>query len=249
MDTQQYLFKYCLRLGDTNLILGHRLSEMCSRGPMLEEDVALTNIALDHIGQAEALLQYAGEIEGLGRSEDDLSYLRAEHEFLNFRLVEQPNTDFAYVIARQYLMDVYQYFQYQALKISSNDLLAGMASRFLKESIYHQRHTAAWVERLGKGTDESHRRIQQAFNDLWKYTPEMFSTQLYEKALALVGIAPDPKDFEMDWTIQVLRVLKAAGLEQPKGGMLGNQNGHSEHLGHLLADMQYLQRTYPDATW
>lgn len=249
MDTQQDLFQYCLRLGDTNLILGHRLSEMCSRGPMLEEDIALTNIALDHIGQAEVLLQYAGEVEGKGRSEDDLSFLRTEQEFLNFRLVEQPNTDFAYVIVRQYFVDVFQCLQYQALKNSNNDLLAGMAGRFLKESIYHQRHSAAWMERLGRGTSVSHERIQQALNDLWKYTPEMFASKPFEKALADAGIAPDPQDFEMDWNVQVLRVLGAAGLKKPSNGMLTGASGHTEHLSHLLADMQYLQRTYPDATW
>lgn len=251
MDSQheQALFQYCLRLGDTNLILGHRLSEMCSRGPMLEEDIALTNIALDHIGQAEALLQYAGKLEGKGRSEDDLSYLRSAREFLNFKLAEQPNTDFAYVIARQFMIDVYQCLLYQQLKKSNNDLLAGMAERFLKETTYHQRHTAAWVERLGQGTDESQRRIQQAFNDLWKYSAEMFATQPYEEMLSAAGIAPDPKEIEMDWNVQMLRVLAAAGLHKPSNEILEYASEHTEHLSHLLADMQYLQRTYPGATW
>ncbi len=249
MDTQQDLFQYCLRLGDTNLILSHRLAEMCSRGPMLEEDIALTNISLDHIGQAEALLQYAGEVEGKGRSEDDLSYLRSENEFRNLRLVEQPNNDFAYVIARQFLMDAYQCLLYQKLRESNNEMLAGMAKRFLKECIYHERHSASWVERLGQGTAESHRRIEQAFNDLWQYTPEMFETQPYEKVLAEAGIAPDPKDLEMDWTVQVMRVLSKAGLHKPTDGFLGKPAVHTEHLSHLLADMQYLQRTYPGAKW
>ncbi|MFN0213891.1 MAG: 1,2-phenylacetyl-CoA epoxidase subunit PaaC [Saprospiraceae bacterium] len=193
MDTQQALFQYCLRLGDSNLILGHRLSEMCSCGPMLEEDIALTNFALDHIGQAEALLQYAGEVEGKGRSEDDLSYLRTADEFCNWRLVEQPNTDFAYVIARQFLVDCYQCLLYQKLQKSSNEILGGMAGRFLKECSYHQRHTSAWVQRLGLGTPESNRRIQQAFNDLWKHVPEMLKEKPHEKMLTDQAIIPDLK--------------------------------------------------------
>lgn len=249
MDTQHSLFEYCLRLGDTNLILGHRLSEMCSFGPLLEEDIALTNFALDHIGQAEALLHYAGEVEGKGRTEDDLSYLRSENEFHNLRLVEQPNTDFAYVMARQFMVDVYQCLLYQRLQKSNNEMLAGMGERFLKESIYHQRHTSKWIERLGQGTEESHRRIQQAFNDLWRYAPEIWTPQPYELALATQGIAPDPLEFELDWTIQVVRVLTLAGLHKPTDNQIVNHAQHTEHLSHLLAEMQYLPRTYPDAKW
>ena len=249
MDLQQALFQFCLRLGDTNLILGHRLSEMCSRGPMLEEDIALTNFALDHIGQAEAILHYAGEVEGKGRTEDDLSYLRTEKEYCNIRLVEQPNTDFAYVIARQFMVDVYQCLMYQKLQASSNDMLAGMAKRFLKESIYHQRHTAGWVERLGGGTEESHRRIQQAFNDLWKFTAEMFAIQATEGALVEAGVVPDIRDIDMEWSIQVTRVLSSAGLHVPTGKNVGVPQAHTEHLSHMLAEMQYLRRTYPTATW
>ncbi|MBK6997391.1 MAG: phenylacetate-CoA oxygenase subunit PaaC [Lewinellaceae bacterium] len=249
MDTQQALFQYCLRLGDTNLILGHRLSEMCSRGPMLEEDIALTNFALDHIGQAEALLKYAGEVEGKGRSEDDLSYLRPVEEFCNWRLVEQPNTDFAFVIARQFMVDVYQCLFYQKLQKSNNEILAGMAGRFLKESIYHQRHTSAWVQRLGLGTAESHRRIQKAFNDLWKHTPEMLSAKPNEKMLVDYGIAPDPEELALDWTVQVIRVITQSGLRRPADGFVESYTAHTEHLGHLLAEMQYLQRAYPGAKW
>lgn len=248
MDTQQALFQYCLRLGDTNLILGHRLSEMCSRGPMLEEDIALTNFALDHIGQAEALLQYAGEIEGKGRTEDDLSYLRSVEEFRNCRLVEYPNTDFAYVIARQFLIDVYQCLLYQQLQESSNEILAGMANRFLKEARYHLRHSASWIERLGQGTAESHRRIQQAFNDLWKHVPDLLESQVYETALAAQGIVPDPADLSLDWRVQVIRVMTQSGLRQPAENFPSSY-AHTEYLGKLLADMQYLQRAYPDAKW
>lgn len=249
MDTQQALFQYCLRLGDTNLILGHRLSEMCSKGPTLEEDIALTNFALDHIGQAEALLQYAAEVEGKGRSEDDLSYLRPVNEFCNWRLVEQPNTDFAYVIARQFMVDVYQCLLYQKLQKSHNEILAGMAGRFLKESIYHQRHTSAWVQRLGLGTPESHRRIQQAFHDLWKHTPEMLAVQPYEKVLIEQEIAPDPEELALDWTVQVIRVFANSNLHRPADSYVENYSAHTEHLGRLLAEMQYLQRSYPGAKW
>ena len=249
MEMQQALFQYCLRLGDTNLILGHRLSEMCSRGPTLEEDIALTNFALDHIGQAEALLKYAGELEGKGRSEDDLSYLRPVDEFLNFRLVEQPNTDFAYVIARQFMVDVFQCLLYQKMQKSSHEILSGMAARFLKESVYHLRHTSAWVERLGQGTAESHRRIQEAFNNLWKHTPEMLTAKSYEKELTEQEIIPDTEALAMDWTIQVIRVLTQSGLHRPSDQFIDPKTAHTEHLGRLLADMQYLQRTYPGASW
>jgi ring-1,2-phenylacetyl-CoA epoxidase subunit PaaC len=249
MNTQEALFQYCLRLGDTNLILGHRLSEMCSRGPMLEEDIALTNFALDHIGQAEALLKYAGELEGKGRSEDDLSYLRSVDAFSNWKLVEQPNTDFAYVIARQFMVDVYQCLLYQQLQKSSNEILAGMAARFLKESIYHQRHTSAWVQRLGLGTAESHRRIQQAFNDLWNYTPEMLTAKPFEALLSTQGIVPDPEALALDWNVQIIRVITQASLKRPSDDILETNTAHSEHLAPLLADMQYLQRTYPGAQW
>jgi len=249
MDTQQALFQYCLRLGDTNLILGHRLSELCSHGPMLEEDIALTNFALDHIGQAEALLKYAGKIEGKGRTEDDLSYLRPAEEFSNFRLVEQPNTDFAYVIARQFMVDVYQCLLYKNLQSSPDETLAGMAARFLKETIYHLRHTRSWVERLGLGTEESHRRIQQAFNDLWRHTPEMLASKPYEKLLTVEGLVPEPEGLAIEWEIQVVRALAQSGLRRPSDDYIEFKSAHTDHLARLLADMQYLPRTYPNATW
>lgn len=249
MDTQQALFQYCLRLGDTNLILGHRLSEMCSRGPMLEEDIALTNFALDHIGQAEALLQYAAEVEGKGRSEDDLSYLRPVEAFGNWKLVEQPNTDFAYVIARQFMVDAYQCLLYKALQKSSDEKLAAMAARFYKEAVYHLRHTSAWIERLGLGTAESHRRIQQAMNELWKFTSEMLTAKPFETLLFNQGIAPDPEVLALDWMVQVIRVISKSGLNRPSVEFVASNAEHTEHLAHLLAEMQYLQRTYPNAKW
>lgn len=252
MDTQQALFQYCLRLGDTNLILGHRLAEMCSKGPFLEEDIALTNIALDLTGQAEALLKYAGEVEGKGRTEDDLAYLRPEWEYRNILLAEQPNTDFACVIARQFLIDAWQYLVYDRLRESVNVTLAALAARFLKEATYHLRHSSSWVERLGRGTEESRQRISVAFKDLWKFTPEMFEADEEENNLADAGIAPASADLYAQWSVNVARVLDKANLSLPPEGFLpgdSRRGVHTEHLGHLLAEMQYLQRAYPGASW
>lgn len=246
------LFQYLLRIGDTNLVLSHRLSQLCSRGPFLEEDIALTNIALDHIGQAEALLKYAGEVEGRGRSEDDLAYLRSEVEFRNCLLVEQPNTDFAYVIVRQFFIDVWEGLLYNALSTSKDETLAGMGVRFAKETAYHFRHSGSWMVRLGQGTEESHRRLDQAFRDLWHYTGELFETDDNEAQLAEAGIAPRSDSFRAAWLDKVKQVAEDAGLALPatdymaSGGRVGI---HSEHLGHLLAEMQYLQRAYPGAKW
>jgi len=252
MDTQQALFQYCLRLGDTNLILGHRLAEMCSRGPFLEEDIALTNFALDHTGQAEALLGYAGQLEGKGRSEDDLAYLRSEWEYHNFLLCEQPNTDFAFVIARQLMVDTFHCLLYDQLRTGKDEMLAGMAARFLKEATYHFRHSSSWVERLGQGTDESQRRIRKAFNDLWRFVPEMFESDSAEKTLADQGIAPESSDLQAQWMVNIARVFDKAGLSIPavENAPVGSTRAvHSEHLGHLLSEMQYLQRAYPEAKW
>lgn len=252
MNTHKALFQYCLRLGDTNLILGHRLAEMCSNGPFLEEDIALTNIALDLTGQAEALLKYAGEVEGKGRSEDDLAYLRPEWEYHNVLLAEQPNTDFAYVIARQFLIDTWQCLAYDRLRQSKDETLAALAARFLKESTYHLRHSSSWVERLGRGTDESHERISLAFNELWKFTPEMFERSEEEEKLAHAGIAPESSDLYAQWSVNVARVLDKANLNLPPEGFKsgsGRRGVHTEHFGHLLTEMQYLQRACPGASW
>ncbi|MBK7939008.1 MAG: phenylacetate-CoA oxygenase subunit PaaC [Lewinellaceae bacterium] len=252
MDTQQALFRYNLRLGDTNLILGHRLSEMCSRGPMLEEDIALTNIALDHIGQAEALLDYAGTLEGLGRTGDDLAYLRPEWEYYNLLLAEQPNTDFAFVIVRQFMIDTYQCLLYDHLRSSKDETLAGMASRFLKETLYHQRHSRNWVFRLGLGTEESHSRLTAAVNELWKYAGELFESDEVESILAAAGIIPNPASLREPWLESVRKDLRQASVPEPPAShaATGGRNGrHGEQLGHLLAEMQYLQRAFPGAAW
>lgn len=249
---QTALFQYLLRLGDTNLVLGHRLSEMCSRAPFLEEDIALTNFALDHIGQAEALLKYAGETEGRGRTEDDLAYLRAEFDFRNYLLAEMPNTDFAYVITRQFFIDVWQCLLYDALRTSQDEVLAGMGARFLKEAVYHRRHSAGWMERLGRGTEESQARLSRAWQDLWPYTGELFETDATEALLAEAGIAPSSASLQAGWLAEVSRVAGLAGIPLPASDYVatgGRVGIHTEHLGHLLTEMQYLARTYPGAKW
>lgn len=245
------LFELVLRLGDTNLILGHRLCEMCSRAPFLEEDVALSNLALDHIGQAEALLHFAGELEGKGRSEDDLAYLRPEWEFRNALLSEQPNSDFAFVIARQFLLDVFQCLVYEGLKSAADPKLAGMAARFLKEAVYHRRHSGSWVVRLGQGTDESHRRMQRAVDELWKFVPELFAADSAQTALIAVENVPDMAVIYPKWRAEVEKTFERAGLKMPDETAFSQKSfhGHTEHLGHLLAEMQYLQRAFPGAQW
>ncbi len=249
------LFQYVLRLGDTNLILGHRLSEMSSRAPFLEEDVALSNLALDHIGQAEALLQLAGQLEEKGRTEDDLAFLRPEWEFRNALLAEQPNADFAHVIARQFLLDAHFCLVYGRLQAAADEPLAGMAARFLKEAVYHRRHSGAWVVRLGQGTAESRRRIDAAFRALWAFVPELFAADSHEIALAATEKAPDPTELFEKWKADVASVFKKAGLEMPEiplekvEAAAKKRPAHTEHLGHLLAEMQFLQRAFPGAKW
>lgn len=252
MDTREALFKYCLRLADSNLILGHRLSELCSQGPILEEDIATTNIALDLIGQARYLYQYATEVEGKGRTEDDLAYKRAEREFYNTLLSEQPNGDFAVTIARQFFVDVFDYYFYKELLNSQDQRLAELAARAIKEVTYHLHHTTQWMLRLGDGTEESHQRLQTAVNDLWMYTGELFEMDETDETLIKEGIAPNLNDIKVKWTSKVSEVLAEATVAKPEDGWMqtGSRKGrHSEHLGYILAEMQYLQRAYPDAKW
>lgn len=246
------LLKYCLRLGDTSLILSHRLGEYSSYGPFLEEDLAITNVALDHIGQAESFLKYAVLIEGKGRSEDDLTFKRPENEFFNVQLVEQPNGDFAHIMARQFFIDAYNFELYSVLKNSSNETFAAIANKSLKEVTYHLRRSGEWLVRLGDGTEESHERIQKAVNELWKYTGELFEMDGTDEALMAKGIAPDLKEIQASWNERVNEVFTRAKLDRPENNYMvsGSRNGvHSEHLGHLLAEMQSLPRAYPDAVW
>jgi len=252
MTIQQAKFEYLLRLGDSNLIIGHRLSEWCGHGPILEEDIALINIALDFVGNATAILTYAALVEGKGRSEDELAYLRNEREYRNLLLTEQPNGDYAYTIARQFLYDVYTFFLYEELKSSTDETIAGIAVKSHKEITYHLRHTTEWMYRLGDGTEESHQRLQTALNELWMFTTDLFDMNEVDELLIKEGIAADLNKVKAAWEKRVNEVIAEATLQIPTTPIKqkGSREGkHSEHLGFLLAEMQYIPRSYPGAKW
>ncbi len=245
-------FAYLLRLGDDNLVLAQRLGEWISRGPDLEEDIALGNIGLDHLGVARNLLTHAGEIEGKGRTEDDLAMTRTEREFLNLILCEQPNGDFAHTMARQLLVDAFQVPLWEALSGSSDAQLAGIAAKAKKEADYHLRHSSTWVIRLGDGTPESHRRIQAAIDRLWRFTGEPFVGDGVDEAVVSAGIGIDPCGLRPAWASVIEAVLAEAGLERPGDDYerLGGRVGfHGEALGHMLGEMQWMARTYPGSMW
>lgn len=246
-------FQYLLRLGDTALVLSQRLGQWCGKGPALEEDIALTNVALDLLGQARLWLSYAGEIEGAGRDEDQLAFLRDAHDFHNLLLVEQPNGSYADTLARQFYFDAWHYFLLKELLRSSDARIAGIAEKSLKEVSYHLRRSGDLVVRLGDGTADSHARLQAAMDDLWMYTGEMFQGDALDDAMAAQGIAPKPADLHAPWLAHVRDIFDEATLVPPppqawmqKGG---KQGVHGEHLGYLLAEMQFLQRAYPGAQW
>ena len=246
------LVPYLLRLGDDRLVLGHRLSEWCGHGPILEEDIALTNIALDLIGEATLLLKLAGEQEGAGRDEDALAYFRDAVDFRNALMVELPRGDFGFTIVRQFLFSVYSLLQMEALQRSKLDALAGIAAKALKESRYHVRHSAQWVITLGDGTNESHERAQRAVDDLWRYTGELFTTDDVDRDAAAAGIGVDLGTLAEPWQAQVGEVFTRAGLSVPRNEymQLGGRAGrHTEHLGHMLAEMQIVARSHPGAKW
>ena len=249
---KEHLFEYLLRLGDDSLILGHRLSEWCGHGPILEEDIAMTNISLDLIGQATSLLKYAGEVEGKGRDEDKLAFLRIEKEYRNNLLVEQPNGDLGVTMMRQFLFDAYRFPLFEALQHSKDEQLAGIAEKSLKETKYHYRHSAEWIIRLGDGTDESHQRVQTAMNSIYRFAADIFMADEVEKGLEVAGVLPNMSKVKEEWMKNIKFVLSEATIQFPdndweqRGGRLGN---HSEHLGFLLAEMQYMQRTYPNMEW
>jgi ring-1,2-phenylacetyl-CoA epoxidase subunit PaaC len=243
---------YLIRLGDNALILGHRLSEWSSRAPTLEEDIALSNLALDLIGQARAFYQHACALERGGRNEDKLAFRRAEHEFRNVLLVERPNGNFADTMVRHLLFSAFAHPFYTALSGSKDAEVAGIAARGVKEMAYHLRHAGEWVIRLGDGTAESHAKAQAALDDLWPYADELFESDAIDRQMAEIGFGADPADARPAFDATLDRILDQATLTRPVGvpGQTGGRRGvHSEHLGHLLAEMQYLQRAYPDATW
>ncbi len=245
-------FHYLLRLGDDRLVLGHRLSEWCGHGPILEEDIAVANIALDLIGEASLLLKLAASVEAKGRDEDALAYLRDAIEFRNALMVELPKGDFGFTIVRQFLFSVFSALQMDALQKSSNNELAGIAAKALKETRYHVRHSGQWVVTLGAGTDESHQRVQQSLDALWRYTGELFVADQVEQEVAAAGEGVDPSTLEAPWRDQVRAVLDRAGLLVPDAGYMqqgGRAGRHTEHLGHMLSEMQILARSHPGASW
>lgn len=244
--------EYLLRLADTSLILGQRLGEWIGHAPAIEEDLGLANVSLDLIGQARLLLSYAGELEGRGRSEDDLAFLRVEADYRNPTLVEQPNGDFGHTIVRQFLVDAWQLAMYEALTSSSDPRLAEIAAKAVKETRYHLRFSAGWLVRLGDGTDESHARAQAALDALWTYTRELCDADDLDRAMQAAGIAPDLATVRAEWSRIVDETLATATLRRPADAYnkwYGKQGRHSENLGHLLTEMQYLQRTFPGAEW
>jgi ring-1,2-phenylacetyl-CoA epoxidase subunit PaaC len=252
MNHQEALIRYCIRIGDTSLILGQRLAELCGHGPILEEDIALTNISLDLIGQTRAFYGHACALEDKGRTEDDLAYLRDERDFQNVLLAEQPNGDFGQTILRQFLISTFQSLFYTALKKSSDATLSALAEKSLKEVNYHVRHSADWVIRLGQGTDESHRRMMNALDELWMYTDDLFDMDAVDTAVAQQGTGVDLSSLRSDWDARVKTVLLDAGMTLPDKtySVRGSRQGqHTEHLGHLLAEMQVVHRSHPGATW
>lgn len=247
------IFEYLLRLADDRLIIGHRLSEWCGHGPIVEEDIALANIALDCIGQATNLLKLAGEAEGDGRNEDDLAYFREAIDFKNLIMAELPKGDFAFTITRQFLISAYSYSLLPNLAESKYEPLAAQAAKALKENQYHLRHSSEWMLRLGDGTEESHQRAQNALDDLWMYTGEMFEQDVLEQTLADQGIAVKSADLKPEWKKLVSDVISKATLRLPDDNIYmisgGRRGRHSEHLGHLLSEMQILARSFPGAKW
>lgn len=250
--TENPHYQYVLGLGDDALILGQRWSEWLSNGPNLELDIAASNLSLDLIGQADLWLGYAAEVQGEGKCADDLAFLRDTHQFRNHWLTEQPNGDWGVSTARMLMFSVYNYIRYERLTKSSDERIAEIAAKALKEVTYHRRFSTEWTMRLGQGTDESNKRLQKGFDINWRFVPELFETTDEEQALADKGIAVASKDIESEWSEAMDAIFEAAGLTRPEttGRLIGSRhNGHhSEHLGHILCEMQFLQRAYPSAS-
>ena len=250
--TETPLVLYALRRADDALILGHRLSEWCGHAPAMEEDMALANMGLDLLGQARELYSYAADVEGQGNDEDKFAYLRDVRQYRNLLLLEQPNGDFARTMVRQFFYAAYADLYWRAMMKSGDATLAAIAAKSEKESAYHLRHSSEWMVRLGDGTEESHRRAQDAVDDLWAYTGEMFAVDESERALIERGVAVDPATLHPQWLATVSGVVTEATLALPKSGWMqqgGRSGKHSEHLGHLLSELQSMQRTFPGATW
>jgi ring-1,2-phenylacetyl-CoA epoxidase subunit PaaC len=246
------LVLYTLRRADDALILGHRLSEWCGHAPMLEEDMALANMALDLLGQARELFSYAAKVEGRDNDEDKFAYLRDVRQYRNLLLLEQPNGDFAHTLVRQFFYSAFADLYWRAMMQSSDATLAAIAAKSEKESAYHLRHSSEWMLRLGDGSAESRRRAQAATDDLWAFTGEMFTVDDGERGLIEAGIAVDPATLHARWQQTVSDIVGEATLSLPKSGWMqqgGRSGRHSEHLGHLLSELQSMPRTFPGATW
>ena len=253
LSVKESKIAYLLRLADDRLILGQRMSEWCGHGPVLEEDLALANMALDLIGHASSLYAYAAEVEDEGRDEDHFAYFRDDYEFTNLQLCELPKGDFAFTIARQFLFSSFSYFQYQQLKEAKDEQFAGMIDKHFKEVKYHLRHSRDWVLKLGDGTEESKERMQEAFDELWMYTGELFYIDGVDEMMLAEGNGADLLSFKDEWKKLVEDTLTEATLSVPDWDqfvMTGSRTGmHTEHLGHMLAQMQFLRRSHPDADW
>lgn len=243
---------YILHLADNGLILGQRLGEWCGHGPVLEQDIALTNIALDQIGQARYFYQYAALTDGKGHSEDHYAYFRGERDFKNLLLLELPNGDWAQTIIRQFYYDVYAFLMYTELIKSKDSQLSSIASKAIKEVSYHLKFSSEWIIRMGDGTEESHQRVSDAARKLWEYTGELFEVMPYEAEMIAEGIAPDVSKLKNDWLKKVNEVFLEATLSVPDGTWFqggGKRGVHSEYLGYLLTDLQYIQRSMPGLEW
>ena len=246
------LYKYVLSLGDDALIIGQRLSEWAYKAPFLEEDIAISNFSLDFFGRANLLLEYAASIEASGITADDLAFKRNEREFSNHLIYEQPNGDFAKTIVRQFLIDTYNELFFRELVNSNDNQLSAIAQKSIKEIIYHLRHSSKWVLRLGDGTAESHKKAQFAIDELWMFTGELFQMNQNELEMVDKGIGVDCSNLKSNWMENITKIINMATLSIPGDEYMqsgGREGIHTEHLGHMLSDMQYLQRAYPDAEW
>lgn len=252
MTTNEALFNYTLRLGDTSLILAQRLSEWTGHGPFLEEDLALTNIALDIFGRAKSLLEYAAKLEGKGRTEDSLAFFRNDREYFNLLITEQPNGDYAKTIIRQAMIDCFDLAFYTALSQSKDETLSGIAAKSIKEITYHKRHSFSWVVRFGNGTEESLTRLQNGFDEIWPFTEELFDMTADDELLIKEGIAVDLKSLKSTWEKEIHGLLEKANIKLPETVFMqrGSRKGlHSEHLSYILAEMQSIPRMHPTARW
>lgn len=243
---------YLLKLADDTLIMGQRLAEWCGKGPYLEEDIALTNIALDYLGQSSNFYKYAAQLQGEGKSEDDLAFLRYEHEYLNAQLVEFPNGDYAQTILKVYFFAAYQKLLYERLSVSSDEQLSALAQKSLKEVKYHYTHASTWVKMFAQGTEESSTRLQNALSNLWEYTGGLFDVVDGETDLVKLELIPDSKRLYADWKNLVSEDFEKFGIEIPESEFMqkGSRKGvHTEYFGYILCELQYMQRAYPGCEW